>query len=309
MNLVLDTGVLGKLCHPKAPKNRHVVSWLAGLLEQEDQEYQVFLPEIADYELRRKLLHLIKKGQASEVSLRRLDELGEALSYIPLSTESVRRAAEHWAEARATGLPTATPGSLDGDVLLAAQAESVGGVVVTENLKHLSRFVVVRDWREVGRDTPKTLPYEEGQLPPRGYMLAQDEVGNLFWIDPHAIAMKGQVRSELSEEQVKRIRTFRDVFADVYPRDFEAVLSDFRKDAHPEQEICIWEFLASVYQHELDVRGVTDRRSRHLLFKVLMGASQVRTFDELLATVPEAKSVPDCRRVFDLVNAARQSDS
>lgn len=149
MNLVLDTGVLGKLCHPKAPKNRDAAFWLAGLLEREGQDYQVFIPEIADYELRRKLLHLIKKGQASKVSLQRLNELGDKLNYVPLSTAVFRRAAELWAEARAAGLPTAPPGSLDGDVLLAAQAEPVGGTVVTENMKHLSRFVSVRDWRQI----------------------------------------------------------------------------------------------------------------------------------------------------------------
>jgi len=51
------------------------------------------------------------------------------------------RAAELWALARNRGTPTADPKELDGDVILAAQAEQVRAVVATDNVGHLSRFV------------------------------------------------------------------------------------------------------------------------------------------------------------------------
>jgi len=35
---------------------------------------------------------------------------------------------------------------LDGDVILAAQAEAAGATVVTENVSHLDRFVAAADW-------------------------------------------------------------------------------------------------------------------------------------------------------------------
>jgi predicted nucleic acid-binding protein len=57
------------------------------------ERVQVFVPEIADYELRRKLLHLIRKGQASRKSVERLEDLGKLLEYLPLDTETMRRAA------------------------------------------------------------------------------------------------------------------------------------------------------------------------------------------------------------------------
>ncbi len=60
----------------------------------------------------------------------------------------MRRAAELWAEARHAGLST-TPGeALDGDVILAAQALDVAGIVFTENLRHISRFVTAYRWQE-----------------------------------------------------------------------------------------------------------------------------------------------------------------
>ena len=61
----------------------------------------------------------------------------------------MRRAAEMWAIARQQGTPTADPREIDADVILAAQAESVGAVVATENVGHLSLFVDARRWREI----------------------------------------------------------------------------------------------------------------------------------------------------------------
>lgn len=107
------------------------------------------LPEIADYELRRKLLHLSRKASRSREDLTRLDRLADTLVYLPLSTPVMRLAAQIWADARAAGLPTATGAELDGDVILAAQARTVDGVVVTMNVRHLSRFVRAKDWETI----------------------------------------------------------------------------------------------------------------------------------------------------------------
>ena len=147
MKLLLDTGVLGRLCHPNQNHNRLAVQRLAMLLDS--GEIEVLLPEIADYELRRKLLHLIAKGQATHRSIDRLDAFAMQLDYLPLSTAVMRRAAEMWADSRGRGQPTASDVALDGYVILAAQAESVGGIVATDNPKHLQRYVVARGWSDL----------------------------------------------------------------------------------------------------------------------------------------------------------------
>ncbi len=154
MKFLLDTGILGQLCHPRKQQNRPVSTWLTDLLKSADENVQVFVPEIVDYELRRKLLHLIGKGQATEKSIHRLDDLARLLDYLPLDTETMRRAAQLWAEARGKGQPTAGNQALDGDVILAAQAILVGGTIITTNRKHLSRFVSTKEWSEVSLSPP-----------------------------------------------------------------------------------------------------------------------------------------------------------
>ena len=140
-SLVLDTGVLGGIAHPRP--NQDIVAWLAGELRT---GAIVVVPEIADYELRRNFLL-----EGLTVSIQRLDQLKIVLTYLPLDTKAMLKAAELWAIARKLGKPTADPKELDGDVILAAQALEMGSnaVVVTENVGHLSLFVEARSWRQM----------------------------------------------------------------------------------------------------------------------------------------------------------------
>ena len=137
--VILDSGPLGRIAHPRP--NREIAEWFSGLLTS---GAVVLLSEIADYEVRRNLLL-----EDLTASVERLDQLKQTLTYMPLTTQVMLRAAALWAIARKQGQPTADPKALDADVILAAQAEQAGAVVATENIGHLSRFVDARNWREV----------------------------------------------------------------------------------------------------------------------------------------------------------------
>jgi predicted nucleic acid-binding protein len=111
----------------------------------------VCLPEIVDYELRRAFLL-----ERLTASIRALDQLPEeGCEFVPLTSATMRRAAELWAELRRVGQPTAADHALDADCILAAQAQLRGEadarpvVVATTNAKHLSRMVDAKLWSEV----------------------------------------------------------------------------------------------------------------------------------------------------------------
>jgi predicted nucleic acid-binding protein len=145
MKLLLDTTVLSRLCHPARAEDYALGQWFHEVSREEDR---ICLPEIADYETRRGLVHIaLRNGRSTTRSLRRLDQLGNLLTYLPLTTSMMRRAARLWAEARFSGLPTGS--SLDADTILAAQALEISGAVVTDNLKHLGRFVPSYRWQDV----------------------------------------------------------------------------------------------------------------------------------------------------------------
>jgi predicted nucleic acid-binding protein len=143
--VVLDSGPLGLLSNPNnSPQPTACRQW-AALLQAAGR--RVIVPEITDYEVRRELLRV---GKALSIAL--LDLLAQQLEYLPLTTAAMRRAAELWAQARQQGQPTAGDNTIDGDMILAAQALTIGDphvIVATTNVGHLSRFVPADLWHNI----------------------------------------------------------------------------------------------------------------------------------------------------------------
>jgi predicted nucleic acid-binding protein len=145
--ILLDSGPLGMVTNPKA-KGLPLAcqQWLKTLLKRGER---FAIPEIADYEVRRELLraNLLK-------SVRRLDHLTQTLEYIPIQTDTMLLAANLWAEIRKRGQPTADRKALDGDVILAAQAQILANetaevIIATTNVGHLSRFATALNWQDI----------------------------------------------------------------------------------------------------------------------------------------------------------------
>ncbi len=111
--------------------------------------HQLYLPEVIDYELRRELL---RAGKTRGIA--KLDSLKAIFRYLPITTVAMLRAADVWAAARRTGVPTGDPKKLDIDVILAAQALTLAVpaadiIVATSNVSHLSRFVTADLWTNI----------------------------------------------------------------------------------------------------------------------------------------------------------------
>ena len=148
MRLVfLDIGTLGMLANPRGTSRAvRCQQWARNLLTA---GVRVFVPEICDYEERRKLIHA-----GSTAGLARLDRLKIGFDYAPITTDVMLRAAELWTAARRAGLPTAPPDALDGDVILAAQVILSAGMgdiatVATDNVGHMARFVDAQPWEAI----------------------------------------------------------------------------------------------------------------------------------------------------------------
>jgi predicted nucleic acid-binding protein len=143
--VLLDATPLGLLSAP--PRKAVAVAcsrWLADLLRA---GVRVIVPEITDYEVRRELQRASKTA-----NLKRLDDLSLIAEYLLLSTVAMRRTADLWAQARQRGLPTAGDNTIDVDVILAAQALTLGTtnvIVASSNVGHLSRFVPADEWNNI----------------------------------------------------------------------------------------------------------------------------------------------------------------
>jgi predicted nucleic acid-binding protein len=143
--VLLDAGPLGLVTNPRRSRQSIACAqWLQALVRRGSR---VIVPEIADYEVRRELLRANKTR-----GLVRLDALAGLLEYLPLTTAAMRQAAIFWAQARQQGRPTADDKALDGDVILAAQAITLGVadvVIATTNVGHLWRFAPAALWPNI----------------------------------------------------------------------------------------------------------------------------------------------------------------
>lgn len=153
MIVLLDTGPLGLVTNPRAtPQNDACRAWMTTLARA---GVRILVPEIADYELRRELLRV-----TSTRGIAYLDRLEASAGYVAITTATMRRAAELWADARRAGIPTAPNLALDGDVILGAQAQLLATqendrvVIATTNPGHLTRYAQAEVWQTITPPTP-----------------------------------------------------------------------------------------------------------------------------------------------------------
>lgn len=145
--IILDSAPVGLITNPKAtPLAVQCQEWFYTLLER---GYEVILPEIIDYEIRRELLRANKLS-----GIRKLNQLKSEIIYLPITTEVMLKAAELWAQVRNKGKSTADNKALDGDVILASQSILVANyghevIIATSSKKHLSIFIDAREWQEI----------------------------------------------------------------------------------------------------------------------------------------------------------------
>lgn len=146
--VVLDSGPLGLVTQQtgKSAGADACRTWMENLLLN---GVQIYVPEIADYEVRRELLRAGKTN-----SIGRLDRLKALARHLPLTTDVMLQAASLWAAARNAGMATADLHALDGDVIVTAQALLVGLppaeiIVATSNVSHLARFVTADLWTQI----------------------------------------------------------------------------------------------------------------------------------------------------------------
>lgn len=143
--LFLDTGVLGLLTTPRLSELAiDCKVWFQSMVAN---DAHVVIPEIADYELRRELLRM-NRGRG----LANLETLISQTEYLPITTAAMRQSAHLWSNARQQGQPTAGDRTIDADMILAGQALTFmadNKIIVTTNLKHITRVVPADLWQNI----------------------------------------------------------------------------------------------------------------------------------------------------------------
>jgi len=150
MRLILDTNLLRRLCH--TTHHPDLLEWLQAWLEREleHDDTGIFISAAVEFELRRGYLWQLDKHPSVRFVLARLDMYCDTLTVLPITQQTLHRAAQLWADARRGGYKTAPDHHIDWDVIIASQALELGAVVVTSNTRHFTCYGAdARDWPDI----------------------------------------------------------------------------------------------------------------------------------------------------------------
>lgn len=152
--IVLDTGPLSHSVVPFAgPGETPTVSqqcrqWLH---DCETAGFLIVVPAIAYYET---LRELERRRAFRKIERLKSFVFGQNARFLALTTAHLENAAALWGQTRRSGKPTASNDALDADLILVAQAHSMGlnsseYVVATTNVGHMTRFVPCAEWTTI----------------------------------------------------------------------------------------------------------------------------------------------------------------
>ncbi|BAY62443.1 hypothetical protein NIES22_25170 [Calothrix brevissima NIES-22] len=153
MIVFIDSSVLGILANPnKVSEVRDCWEWIYRLLAK---GVYVCSSQICDFEVRRSMI-LESQLKPSLNHIANLDQLQERISFLPITSELLKKASVLWATARSQGIPTADNKSLDVDIIICSHwqmlKEEFPGryvAIATTNVKHLSCFTEAKLWRDI----------------------------------------------------------------------------------------------------------------------------------------------------------------
>lgn len=160
----------------------------------------------------------------------------------------------------------------------------------------------------MGKKDRSAIPYDPDGIPPMGYLLAKDQDGKLLWVPPEQIRT-GEAVSELTEEQVKRVKRLMEVFGEANGLTLQQALDSFRRDRDPEEEIRTWELMAKIYASELAERPGADAQEQKLLFEAILGSTFSPYLGDVLSNCPRAKRLRDLDRVVRRCREAMEERS
>lgn len=156
MIVILDTSVLGLITNRSKTSNEvnNCNRWLSQLLAR---GAYIVTSDICDYEHRRGLILANMTGSDSS-GIEELNKIRKEkiIEFLPLSSEVLLVAAEIWAIAQTSNLPTTDKKRIDVDIILSAQwqllKEQFPGrivVIATTNIRHFSRFTDCQNWQDI----------------------------------------------------------------------------------------------------------------------------------------------------------------
>ncbi len=106
------------------------------------------------------------------------------------------------------------------------------------------------------------------------------------WVDPNQLQPGPIQHASLTEEQMNRVKRLQKTFSEADPSPLEKWVEDFKSDASPDDELKIWEAMATAYETFTARRNLTLDAKKEVFQVVLLrsGAPEEQVLQQLKLT-------------------------
>jgi hypothetical protein len=120
------------------------------------------------------------------------------------------------------------------------------------------------------------------------------------WIDPSKLQPGPIQHASLTEDQMSRVRRLQKTFIEADPSPLEKWVEDFRRDANPENELKIWEDMATAYETFTAGKKLTLEAKKDAFQIVLLrsGAAEDQVLQHLKLKVLTEKDAREIMALF-----------
>jgi hypothetical protein len=90
------------------------------------------------------------------------------------------------------------------------------------------------------------------------------------WVDPSKLQLGPIQHAGLTDDQMKRIKRLQKAFGEVDPSPLEKWVDDFKRDSNPDNELKIWEGMATAYETFTASKNLTPDGKKDVFQVVLL---------------------------------------
>jgi len=120
------------------------------------------------------------------------------------------------------------------------------------------------------------------------------------WIDPNKLEPGPIQHTSLTEEQMNRVKRLQMTFSEADPSPLKKWVEDFKRDANPDNELKIWEAMATAYETFTANRSLTLDAKKEVFQIVLLrsGAPEEEVLQNLKLKVLTEKDARQLMALF-----------
>ncbi len=138
------------------------------------------------------------------------------------------------------------------------------------------------------------------EIPPESGTVVVEDVrtGEIQWIDPNELQQGPIKRDLLTAEQMKRITALQKVFVEIDKQTVDQWADNFKRDLNPDNELAIWERMASVYSRYCDKHQQLTLDAKQEVYKVVLLRSMASPDDVIARLELTILTEQDAREVM-----------